>query len=145
MDKKADRPFRDTLQEASAPLLSTGGDEGTKHLAQAAGEPAGIEEPKAEIPKLVNLLETGAHWLRRKRRHGTCSWSLQGQRRAINRRFRPFRPPEESAKQSCRSVRSSRLVADQVACLASVLLTCQVSALRGLRWPTFGKLAINVQ
>jgi len=60
VDKKADRPFRDTLQEASTPLLSTGNEEGTNQSAQTVGEPAGLDEPKAEIPELVNLLETGA-------------------------------------------------------------------------------------
>ena len=62
LDPKADRPFRDPLQEASAPLLATdaGGEEPSEQSAQTAGEPTGLKEPAAQIPKLVNLLETGA-------------------------------------------------------------------------------------
>ena len=61
LDEKADRPFRDAGQEASAPLLGTGDDEdGREQSAQTFGEPAGMEDPAAMIPHLVNLLETGS-------------------------------------------------------------------------------------
>ena len=60
LDAKADRPVRDAGQEPSAPLLGTGGDDGREQLAQTAGDPAGMEDPAATIPQLVNLLETGA-------------------------------------------------------------------------------------
>ena len=73
VDKKADRPFRDAGQEASAPLLSTGDDERIEQSAQAVGEPAGLKEPKAEIPQLVNLLETGAYRSFRRQETVSCT------------------------------------------------------------------------
>ena len=70
-DAKADRPYRDAGQEATAPLLGTGpdNDKWEAQPAQTVGQPAGLENPAADIPKLVNLLETGANW------HTPCSRS----------------------------------------------------------------------
>ncbi len=61
LDEKADRPFRDAGQEVSAPLMATG-DDSREQAAQTVGEPAGMADPAAMVPHLVNVLETGGDW-----------------------------------------------------------------------------------